>query len=195
MLFQCGSCPLGWVNQAFSGSPACHASWHPVTACINTRPLVIIIAAMNSLKEIVFHEAARLDGISDAFSFLSLSSSRVAGMAISWCNIVLSMDNMNTYCFGQMELALPLHLDLAFFRKPVGNKGLTLGRRPRNLSRLSATRLRIVTPCAATTHTMTMAQVTYDAHRAAAARCEGAGCAHSLTRSHSCLCCCALQDG
>src|SRR5680860_137345 len=124
MLFQCGSCPLGWVNQAFSGSPACHASWHPVTACINTRPLVIIIAAMNSLKEIVFHEAARLDGISDAFSFLSLSSSRVAGMAISWCNIVLSVDNMNTYCFGQMELALPLHLDLAFFRKPVGNKGL-----------------------------------------------------------------------
>src|SRR5680860_748559 len=52
------------------------------------------------------------------------------------------------------------------------NKKLTLYRRLRNLSRLSATRLRLVTPCAATTHTMVIAQVTCDAHRAAASRCE-----------------------
>ena len=45
-------------------------------------------------------------------------------MAISWWNIILSMDNMNTHCFGHIELALPLHLDLAIFKKPLGNKGL-----------------------------------------------------------------------
>jgi hypothetical protein len=38
----------------------------------------------------------------------------------------MSIDSTNTYRFGQMELALPQNWDVAFFKKPVGNKGLRL---------------------------------------------------------------------
>lgn len=48
-------------------------------------------------------------------------------MAISWWNILLSMDNMNPHCFGQMELALPQSGEHASIKKPLGNKGLIKG--------------------------------------------------------------------
>lgn len=80
---------------------------------------------MISLNAILFHELAQLNGIFDFFSSLALSSTLAAIHAISWWNMLFSLDNMNTYRFGQMELALPMHWLIAIFKKPVGNKGLT----------------------------------------------------------------------
>jgi hypothetical protein len=45
---------------------------------------VINVAAMISLKALVFHELAQLNGNFDFVSFLSLSSAQAAGHAISW---------------------------------------------------------------------------------------------------------------
>jgi len=39
----------------------------------------------------------------------------------------MSIGSTNTYHFGQMELALPQNWDVAFFKKPLGNKGLKEG--------------------------------------------------------------------
>jgi len=82
------------------------------------------IAAMISLKALVFDEIAHWNGIFVVFVSFALSSAWAAGNAISWWNMLSSMDNMNPYCVGQMELALPLYLDVAVFKKPFGNKGL-----------------------------------------------------------------------
>ena len=69
-------------------------------------------------------------------------------MAISWWNILLSMDNMNPHCFGQMELALPQSGELASIKKPLGNKGLTLrGRLDVNLRHASFARYNFRTEC------------------------------------------------
>jgi hypothetical protein len=106
-----------------------HASWLPLPACINTRPLVMNIAAVISLKAIVFHALVQLNWIFDNFSLLSLSSGQAAGIAISWWDMLLSMNNMDSHCFGPMELALPQSWELAFMKNPFGNKGLTLRRR------------------------------------------------------------------
>ena len=78
---------------------------------------------MISMKALVSHELGQWNGIFDNFASVSLSLVQAAGTAISWWNTLLSMDNMNPYCFGQIELALPLYLHLAIFKKPVGNKG------------------------------------------------------------------------
>jgi len=80
---------------------------------------------MISLKALVSHELGQWNGIFDNFSSLSLSSAQAASNAISWWHILSSMDNTNTDCFGQMELALPLYLDVVIFKNPVGNKGLS----------------------------------------------------------------------
>jgi hypothetical protein len=85
---------------------------------------VINIAAVISLKAIVFHALVQLNWIFDNFSLLSLSSGQAAGIAISWWDMLLSMDNMDSHCFGPMELALPQSWELAFMKNPFGNKGL-----------------------------------------------------------------------
>jgi hypothetical protein len=43
-----------------------------------------MIAAMISLKALVFHELAQWNGNFDFFSFFPLSSAQAAGHAISW---------------------------------------------------------------------------------------------------------------
>jgi len=90
---------------------------------MNKGPLVIIIAAMISLKAIEFHELAQLNWIFNFFPCFPPSSSRAAGNAIAWWNMLLSMDNMNPCCFGQMELALPQSWELAFLKNPWATKG------------------------------------------------------------------------
>ena len=72
----------------------------------------------------VSHELGQVNGFFDKFSFSSLSSVPAAGIAISWWNMLLGMDNMNPCCVGQMELALAQDWDDAFFKNPFGNKGL-----------------------------------------------------------------------
>jgi hypothetical protein len=90
---------------------------------------VINIAAVISLKAIVFHALVQLNWVFDDFSLLSLSSGQVAGIAISWWDTLLSMDNMDSHCFAPMELALPQSWELAFMKNPFGNKGLKFGSR------------------------------------------------------------------
>jgi hypothetical protein len=79
---------------------------------------------MISLNAIVSHELGQVNGFLDKFSFSSLFSAPAAAIAISWWNMLLSTNIINPCCVGQMELALPQNWDVAFFKKPLGNKGL-----------------------------------------------------------------------
>jgi hypothetical protein len=78
---------------------------------------------MISFKAPVSHELAQWNGYFIVFSSLSLSSAQAAGNAISWWNMLLSLDNTNTYSFGQMALALPMHWVIAIFKNPWATKG------------------------------------------------------------------------
>jgi hypothetical protein len=84
---------------------------------------VISNAAMISFKAPVSHVLAQWNGFFSVFPSFLLSSTQAAGNAISWWNMLLSLDNTNTYSFGQMELALPMYWVIAIFKNPWATKG------------------------------------------------------------------------
>ena len=78
---------------------------------------------MISLRALVSHKLAPYKGIFVVFVSFPFSSTKLAGNAISWWNMLLSMDNTNTYRFGIMELALPQNWTLPFSKIPWATKG------------------------------------------------------------------------